>query len=105
MTEGPFIVMLAELESAKLEVQLSPLNPRLRNYNEFGCKRVVVSRPVKWYREMCGRHPSSRAIRKGKFDTKIKRANVLRALRRMIDGDRYNGKYREEFLSIARTIQ
>ena len=32
--------MLADLESHRLEVQLVPLNPRLRNFNEGGCKRA-----------------------------------------------------------------
>jgi hypothetical protein len=94
--------MLDHLESHKLEVQLVPLNPRLRNWSEFGMKRAVVNAPPKWFRNFCNNHVSSRGVRKGKFDTKIKRVNVLSALRRLLDGDRYKGKYREELLGIAR---
>ena len=95
------IEMEAELDSAKLEVQLAPLNPRLRNYNEGGCKRVVTSRPVKWYRELCNRHVSSRGVRRGKFDTRIKRANVLRLLSRLSSGLPSCSKYAAEIRGIA----
>ena len=94
-------IMLAELDSAKLEVQLAPLNPRLRNYNEGGCKRVVTSRPVKWYRQLCNRHVSSRGVRRGKFDTRIKRANVLRLLQRLTSGLPTVSKYAPEILRVA----
>lgn len=72
--------MLSQLESHQLQVVLVPLNPRLRNYNEGGCKRVVADQNPKWYRQFCARHPSSRGVRRGKFDTCIKRLNTLRAL-------------------------
>ncbi len=95
------IEMEAELDSAKLEVQLAPLNPRLRNYNEGGCKRVVTSRPVKWYRDLCNRYPSSRGVRRGKFDTRIRRANVLRLLSRLVAGKTSWSKYAAELRAIA----
>ena len=94
-------LMLEQLEAHRLEVMLVPLNPRLRGYNEGGMKRAVVDRPASWYRELCSRHPSSRGVRRGKFDTRIKRANVLEALTRMCDGRGYAGKYREELVRFA----
>lgn len=93
--------MLAELESAKLEVQLVPLNPRLRNYCEGGCKRAVTSVPVKWYRQLCQRHTSSRAIRRGKHDTKIRRANILSVLARLSAGLHSRSKYAGELRRVA----
>lgn len=98
------IQMLNELESHRLEVVLVPLNPRLRNYNEGGCKRALADQNAKWYRLFAAQHPSSRGIRKGGFDTRIRRANVLSALQRMVDGRGYCGKYKDELLGIAKRI-
>lgn len=97
----PLELMLAELESNRLEVQLVPLNPRLRNYNEGGCKRVLVDRNCAWYRAMCSRHPSSRGVRRGGFDTRIRRVNVERLLRRLIAGLPSCSKYAAEILRVA----
>ncbi len=97
------LVMLAELESNRLDVGLVPLNPRLRNYNEGGCKRVAFSKNTKWYRDFCCRHLSSRKRNHRKPDTRIKRANVLRALERMARGT-YRGKYADDFAAIARRL-
>ena len=94
-------LMLEQLESHRLEVMLVPLNPRLRGYCEGGCKRVCVDVPPKWYRQLCRDNLSSRGIRRGKPDTKIKRRNVLRALTRLVDGRGYHGKYRHELLAVA----
>ncbi len=93
-------VMLAELESSKLEVVLVPLDPRKRNYNEGGMKRVAVSRNATWYQKLCAQYPSSRGTRRGGFDTRLRRANVLRALLRLQRG-LYTGKYRQDLLRIA----
>lgn len=97
--------MQAELEAHRLEVILVPLNPRLRGWNEGGMKRVCADVPPKWYRVLCREFPSSRGVRRGKLDTKIKRRNVLRALDRMVSGAGYFGKYRDEFLRIAEGIK
>jgi len=97
-------LMLNQLESHRLEVQLVPLNPRLRNYNEGGCRRVVVNQPPKWYRDFCNRHPSSRGVRRGKFDTRIRRANVMRLLARLACGKPSVSKYREEMLAVAERL-
>lgn len=94
-------IMLMELESNRLEVQLVPLNPRLRNWSESGCKRVKAGINATWYRGFCSRHPSSRGVRRGKFDTKIRRANVERLLRRLIAGQPSCSKYAAEIRGIA----
>lgn len=96
-------LMLNQLESHRLEVILVPLNPRLRGYNEGGCKRVVADKPPNWYRKFCANHPSSRGVRRAKFDTRIKRYNTLRALRQIIAGQPA-GKYETELRRIAETI-
>lgn len=98
------IQMLNELESHRLEVVLVPLNPNRRGWNEGGMKRICADVPPRWFRQLCSRHASSRGVRRGKFDTRIRRANVLRALARLVDGRGYQGKYREEFLRIAEGI-
>ncbi len=99
------IQMLNELESHRLEVVLVPLNPRLRGWNEYGMKRVCADVPPRWYRALCRDYPSSRGVRRGKPDTRIRRANVLRALMRMVSGAGYAGKYREELLRIAEGVK
>lgn len=94
-------VMLNELESHCLRVELVPLNPRMRNWNEMGMKRVVTDEPPKWYRRLCQSHTSSRAIRRGKHDTRIRRANVLSLLRVLTTRGRSWSKYADEILAIA----
>lgn len=96
-------VMLAQLESHQLQVILVPLNPRLRGYNDGGCKRVLADQNPKWYRQFCARHPSSRGVRRGKLDTRIKRYNTLRALQQIIAG-KPAGKYEAELRRIASTL-
>jgi hypothetical protein len=99
------IQMLNELESHRLEVVLVPLNPKLRGWNEYGMKRVCADVPPRWYRALCRDYPSSRGVRRGKPDTRIRRANVLRALTRMVEGRGYNGKYAQELIKIADSIK
>lgn len=94
-------LMLMELESSRLDVQLVPLNPRLRNYNEGGCKRVCADRNAKWYRDLCQRHPSSRGTRRGGFDTRIRRRNVERLLRRLVAHLPTRSKYAAEIRRVA----
>lgn len=95
--------ILSDLESNKLEVVLVPLDPRKHNWNEGGCKRVAVCVPPAWYRRLCAANPSSRGVRRGGFDTRIRRANVLRAIARLASG-KYTGKYRDDLLRIARSF-
>lgn len=103
MTDG-LLAMLEGLESHQLRVELVPLNPRLRNWSEFGCKRVCSDVPPKWYRQLCNRHQSSRCIRRGKFDTKIRRFDVLRLLRRLVSNQSTVSKYADEIRGIAQRM-
>jgi len=96
------IQMQAELESSPLVVVLAP--SKRWDRREWDCIRVCLSVPPTWYRKLCNRHASSRGVRRGKFDTRIRRANVLSALQGLIEG-RYKGKYAQEILGIARTIK
>lgn len=95
--------MLNELETHRLLVVLAPLNPKLRGYNEGGCKRVCVDKSPRWYARFCANHQSSRGIRRGKFDTKIKRRNTERALRQLLAGQPA-GKYAPDLMAIARRV-
>lgn len=95
--------MLAELESHRLTVMLVPLNPRLRNYNEGGMKRVVSDKSPRWYAKFCAQHPSSRGVRRGKFDTRIRRRDVLRILTKLTQGRRTWSKYADELRRLALT--
>ncbi len=95
--------MLSDLESHRLHVVLVPLNPRLRGWSSGGCKRVKADQNPKWYRAFCLKHPSSRGVRRGKFDTRIKRKNTERALRQLIAGAPA-GIYTNELLGFARRI-
>lgn len=97
----PLIEMLAELESQQLRVELAPLNPNRRGWNEGGMKRVVTEYPPKWWRSMCGRHPSSRGVRRGKFDTRLRRAGILSILRRLAAGLHSRSKYAGELRRVA----
>lgn len=104
MTEAQALqLMLDELESAQLHVVLVPLDPNRRNWNEYGCKRVVAERNANWYRDFCRRHLSSRKRNHRKPDTCIRRACIIRKLRRLIKGRSYRGAaYDSELLAIAR---
>ncbi len=93
--------MLDELEATQLRVELAPLNPRMRNYNEGACKRVVIEAPPRWYRLFCRKHPSSRGVRRGKFDTRIKRQNVIMLLWKLSRAIPSRSKYADEIRRIA----
>jgi hypothetical protein len=94
-------IMLAELESHQLCVCLAPLNPRMRGYNDGGCKRVLSDQNPLWYRNFCAQHSSSRGIRRGKFDTRIRRRSTLSVLSRIVGGKKSWSKYAEELQAIA----
>ncbi len=100
----PFEQMLAELESQRLEVVLVPLNPKLRGYNEGGCKRVCSNRSPRWYSQLCSRHLSSRIRNHKKLDTKIKRLSILRILQRLRDGKGTTSKYADELRRIGTRV-
>ena len=69
-------VMRAELESTRLTVALAPYQ-RGRAGNSI---RVVEQRNPAWYSRFCAAYPSSRKRSRKKPDTRIRRANTLRAL-------------------------
>lgn len=93
--------MLAELEANRLEVCLVP---EKRRTHETGMIRVCASRNAAWYRRYCGDHPSSRGTRRGGFDTRIRRANTVRALEQMLRREKA-GKYEPCLREIARGIR
>ena len=97
-------LMLDLLESHRLEVQLVPLNPRLRGFNEGGMKRVCANKNCPWYRAFAARHLSSRKRNHRKPDTKIKRRDVIRLLSRLIAGKSTTSKYADELRRIAEKI-
>ena len=90
-------LMLAEMESHRLEVMLVPARWET---NAGACVRVAVSKNCTWYRAFCGRHASSRRRTKAAFDTRIRRRDVERLLARLIAaGSR--SKYAEELMAVA----
>jgi hypothetical protein len=93
--------MLAELESAKLEVVLAPCRKPPPNVGAM--IRVASSVPPLWYRKLCGEHLSKRGARRGKPDTRIKRANVLSLLRVLCRGVMSKSKYAPEILREAKS--
>lgn len=90
--------LLAELEGSRLEVVLVPCR---RACNEGGCYRVAASKNAEWYRRFCAQHASSRRRNRALFDTKIKRANVVSVLTRLIEKGQSRSQYAPELLRIA----
>ncbi len=93
--------LLSELESHQLQVILVPLNPNRRGWNEYGMKRVCLDKSPRWYSQLCSRHTSSRGVRRGKHDTRIRRATILNVLRRLCAGRRSWSRYAPELLEMA----
>ncbi len=93
------ILMQAELESSQLVTVLAPSKRHdRRDWDQIRCN---VSVPPKWYRRLCNLHVSKRGVRRGKFDTKIRRRETIIALQRMIAGSR-QGIYEERILAILK---
>ena len=88
--------MLAELESNQLVTVLAPSK---RGINPWDCVRVNVSESPRWYKRLCSAHASKRGVRRGRFDTVIRRQHALAALNRMLRGN-FNGRYAERILEI-----
>ena len=91
-------LMLAELQSSELRVELVPQRVRT---NEGGCIRVACSKNAKWYRDFCGKHLSCRKRKNLASDTRIKRANAIKTLETMISKGGSTSKYAPEFIRIA----
>ena len=95
--------MLAELSAHKLEVMLVPVSRHARCYTgEHSMKRVACNVGPLWYRHLCRAHPSSRGIRRNKFDTRVRRANILRVLGRLAAGLPSVSKYAGELRMVAK---
>lgn len=101
MREAAFELMIAELESSRLEVGLVP---ERRHTCCGGMVRVALSRNCAWYRRYCADHPSSRKRRNLAPDTRIKRRDTLRLLNRLARGLRCRSKYEEPLRRIAATF-
>lgn len=91
--------LLNELESFQLQTVLIP--SKRSDRREWDYVRVNLCENPRWYRSHCSNHPSSRGIRRGKPDTRIRRQDTLSALRGLIAGT-YRGKYADDLLRIAR---
>jgi len=92
--------MLAELESSPLSVQLVPSKRHDRRDSDM--IRVCTSVPPAWYRKLCAKHLSSRRVRRGKPDTRIRRQNILSVLTRLADGKPSVSKYVPDLAREAR---
>jgi hypothetical protein len=95
-------IMLSELESSRLEVVLIPSK---RQLNEWDMLRCCVSYNCTWYRKFCAQFPSKRGVRRGKFDTAIRRQNILRVLTRLCAGMTSRSKYGPELVKVAGRIK
>jgi len=93
-----FEEMLEELESGGLEVMLSPA-PDPRHYEHM--VRVAVQTNPRWYKELCRRYPSSRKDNPGGKRTRVKRREILRVLRRLIDGKPTTSQYAQDLIAEA----
>lgn len=91
--------MLAELESNRLTVVLVP---QKRFTNSGGCIRVAVTVNAPWYRELCAGYASMRRRKNAAFDTRVKRENIARVLRRLIEAGESRSGYVSHLLHLAR---
>lgn len=88
MSDGSILTeALNQLEANRLEVVLIPSqDPECAMRG--GKIRVVQTANATWYRKFCAQHPSNarNAMRRRKFQTKIKRAHTRRALMELLSG-------------------
>lgn len=94
--------LLAELESHQLQVCLAPSKRHDRRDHDM--IRVCLDKNPRWYSKLCYDNPSSRGVRRGGPDTRIRRQNILRVLRRLCSGQPSRSKYAPEILRIARRV-
>lgn len=92
--------MYFDLALNKLEVILTP------NKDRDGYIRSVTHQNPAWYRALCNRYPAHRRKprRKNKFDTRIKRQNILKTLERLASGDSWISKYEQDLKEYAESI-
>ena len=98
-TRAALAAMLEELESQGLAVELAPA-PDARHEMHF--IRVVVCRNPPWYRSFCERFLSSRKRCRRLPDTAIRRADTLRALRALLDGESAGPCYGPRLIDAAK---
>jgi hypothetical protein len=90
-------LMLDELESSELRVALSPAPSPAHTDHKI---RVSVSKNVKWYQDLCRRHPSSRQDNPGGKRTKIKRASICNILKQLAAGKTPATQYLPELKAV-----
>lgn len=78
-----------ELLCARLHVDLVP------NRTGDAYVRIATQHNPSWHQRLCAAHPSTRKRKNHAQDTKIRRANVIAALNRLIDGCAC-GKYEQD---------
>lgn len=100
---NPLEYMLAELEGNQLVTILAP--SKRSDRKDWDMIRVNMSINCDWYRRLCARHPSKRGIRRGKFDTVIRRKRTEETLRRLIAGKHTNSIYADELRRIASKLK
>lgn len=100
---NPFVEMLAEIHSQRLQVALFPAREQK---HELHFVRVAISKNPLWYRNLCAAHASNRkGYRGGKFKTRIKRAGVVSALEKLAEGKPTKSDYAEQLRRIAQNFE
>lgn len=100
---NPFIEMLSEIHSQRLDVALFPA-PNQKHELHF--VSVAISKNPLWYRNLCAAHASNRKdYAGGKFKTRIKRAGIISALEKLADGKPTKSDYAEQLRTIARNFE
>lgn len=95
--------MLCDLEINQLQTILVP--SKRHDRREWDCVRVNVSVNCKWYRSFCSIHASKRGVRRGRFDTIVRRRETLKDLDRLLSGHPRGGVYEERILEAAKRIK
>lgn len=95
--------LLCELESHQLVTILVPSKRRDRRETDW--IRVNADENPRWYRRLCADNLSSRGTRRGKPDTKIRRATILSVLGRLATGRHSISKYATELRKIAAGVK
>ena len=94
--------MLNELEFNRLTVVLGEAQwPQFTGHKV----RVAIEVNADWYRLFCAGYPSERNNRRGKFDTRVRRKDTIRVLRKLANEKKTSSKYAKPILDIARTLK
>ena len=91
--------MYWEFLEGKLETILIPQRDPP---NPGACLRISVSGNAPWYRDMCGDFESRRKRQYRKFKTRVKRRDIDRILRRLINGKPCAGMYADWITEYAK---